>query len=96
MHGAPCARARGVSTVMCADASEDQTACSQTVISLGACHEDHGYTTTRAYTTTPTHRYSMSAVQRKGSGVVHVSPGCLAHPGPRTFWLGGVCKGLRA
>ena len=27
---------------------------------------------------------------------VYASPGCFAHPGARTFWLGGVCKGRRA
>ena len=24
-----------------------------------------------------------------------ISPGCFAHPGPRTFWLGGGCEGAR-
>ena len=34
--------------------------------------------------------------QSEGRGVVYVAPGCFAHPGGRTFWLDGVCKGRRA
>jgi hypothetical protein len=33
--------------------------------------------------------------QSKGRECVYVSPGCFAHPGARTFWLGGGCKGGR-
>ena len=28
--------------------------------------------------------------------VMYVSPGCFAHPGPRTCWLGGESEGRRA
>jgi len=35
----------------------------------------------------------LMRTRSKGRGRVYVSPRCVAHLGPRAFWLGGVCKG---
>ena len=58
----------------------------------------HMHTTIANDTRLPGRRSAahIMRTQSRGRGWVYVAPGCSAHPGGRTFWLGGVCKGRRA